>query len=331
MNFAVGALTIVAAAVRFYGLGHQGFWFDEANTALLVHFSPGQMIGLIPQTETTPPLYYGVAWVWARGFGYGEAGLRALSALAGVLTVPVASAAAARLISRRAGVITAALVACNPFLIWYSQEARSYALLVLLTAVALLAFAHARAAPTGRTLSLWVLASALALATHYYAAVAIAPQAAWLLFEHRSSRPVQVAVAIVALCGVAVIPLALSQNSTGHAGWIAHTSLGLRLAQIIPQFLIGTGAPARARAQVAWPWPWRWSGWGCWLTRAGPDERRAGLLAGGLALAGLRAQPGARGGRPRRPDHPQHHRRCCCRRRCWWPPAWPSGGRRWWG
>ena len=65
------ALTLLGAVLRFWGIGRQGFWFDEANTALLVHFSPGKMLGLIPQSESTPPLYYCIAWVWARVFGYG--------------------------------------------------------------------------------------------------------------------------------------------------------------------------------------------------------------------------------------------------------------------
>jgi hypothetical protein len=282
----VAGLTVLAAVLRFVGIGHQGFWFDEANTALLVHFSPGKMIGLIPQTESTPPLYYCIAWVWARVFGYGEAGLRSLSALAGVLTVPVAYGAAAKLLSRRAGLIAAALTACNPLLIWYSQEARSYELLVLLTGVALLAFAYARNDPQPRVLVAWVIASALALATHYYAVVAIVPQAAWLLVEHRTKRPVQVAVGVVALCGLALIPLALSQNATGHDSWIANSPLRLRLAQIIPQFLIGTGAPARkllkylaiALAMIAL---------GLLAIRARPDERRPALLAGGLTVGGF--------------------------------------------
>ena len=109
----------------------------------LVHHSPGQMLGLLPRTELTPPFYYCVAWVWARVFGFGEAGLRSLSALAGVATVPAAYAAARTLISRRAGWVAAALVACNPLLIWYSQEARSYAVLVLL---ATLSRVHLRSA-----------------------------------------------------------------------------------------------------------------------------------------------------------------------------------------
>ena len=123
---AVACLVALAAALRFYGIGHQGFWFDEANTAQLMQFSPGKMLGLISQSESTPPLYYCVAWVWARVLGDGEAGLRSLSAVAGVLAVPVAYAAGARLMTRRAGLIAAALTACSPLLIWYSQEARSY-------------------------------------------------------------------------------------------------------------------------------------------------------------------------------------------------------------
>jgi len=306
VTLAVLALTALAAVLRFYRLGHQGFWFDEANTAQLVHFSLGKMLGLIPQTESTPPLYYCVAWAWARVFGYGEAGLRSLSAVAGVLTVPVAYGAGARLVSRPrasgplgvqprlnrprashpAGLIVAALCACNPFLIWYSQEARSYALLVLFSALALLSFALVLDRPTPRHVALWVVCSALALATHYYAVVVVVPQAAWLLVRLRDDRAVQAGLAVVALCGLALIPLALSQHSTGHDSWIAHSDLGVRLRQIIPQFLIGTDAPARtllkflglALALV---------GLGLLgLRRRLPEGRRA-LLALGLAATGF--------------------------------------------
>jgi hypothetical protein len=95
-----------------------------------------------------------------------------------------------------------------------------------------------------------------------------------------------VAVALVGLCGLALVPLALSQNRTGHASWIAHFPLGERLGQIIPQFLIGTGAPAYAvleplaAAMVV-------AGLVLLALRAGAVERRAGLAMAGLAIAGL--------------------------------------------
>ncbi|HWF51332.1 MAG TPA: glycosyltransferase family 39 protein [Solirubrobacteraceae bacterium] len=281
----VGTATVAAAVLRFVRIGHQGFWFDEANTALLVHFSPGQMLGVLPKTESTPPLYYCVAWVWARVFGFRETGLRSLSAVAGVLTVPVAYAAGAKLISRRAGLIVAALVATSPLLIWYSQEARSYALVVLLTAGTLLTFAYALSDPTGRSLVAWAMACALALATHYFAVLAVAPEAAWLLVVHRRRRPVQAAVGVIALAGLALVPLAVSQQGTGNSNWIAHIPLPLRLGQVTPQFLLGFGAPAgrwlrgldavvviAAAALVGW--------------RGDRAERHGARLAAGIAVAG---------------------------------------------
>ncbi len=283
---AVAAITLLAAVLRFYRLGHQGFWFDEGNTALLVHFSPGKMLGLIPQTESTPPLYYCVAWVWARAFGYGETGLRSLSALCGVLVVPVAYGAGSKLISRRAGLIAAALTACSPLLIWYSQEARSYEMLVLLSSVSLLAFAYVLESPTSRRVAAWVIASALALATHYYAILAVVPEAAWLLWAHRSRRPAQVGVGLVGLCGLALIPLAIGQSGTGNASWIARAPLARRLGQVVPQFVSGFDGPAHpvleplaiamlvlAAVLVFW--------------RSDRSARRGALIAGGIALAGL--------------------------------------------
>ena len=76
---AVVFLTVLGASLRFAAIGRQGFWIDEAYTAQLVHLPLGKMFGLIPQTESTPPLYYSIAWVWTRLFGDTEAGLRSLS------------------------------------------------------------------------------------------------------------------------------------------------------------------------------------------------------------------------------------------------------------
>jgi len=283
---AVAAITLLAAVLRFYRIGHQGFWFDEGNTALLVHFSPGKMLGLIPQTESTPPLYYCVAWLWARLFGYGETGLRSLSAVCGVLVVPVAYGAGTKLISRRAGLIAAALSACSPLLIWYSQEARSYEMLVFLSSVSLLAFAHALAAPRPRVVAAWVLASALALATHYYAVLAVVPEAAWLVWVHRSRRAVQVGVGVVGLCGLALIPLAIGQSGTGNASWIAKAPLGRRLGQVVPQFASGFDGPAHS---VLEPLAIAMLVLAAVLvfTRSEAEPRRGALIAGGIALAGL--------------------------------------------
>jgi hypothetical protein len=215
-----------------------------------------------------------------------EVGLRSLSALVGVLAVPMAFAAATKLVSRRAGLIAAALVAFNPYLIWYSQEARAYSLAVLLTAASLLAFAYARSDPSPRHMALWVVASGLALSTEYYAILVILPEALWLLYLHRRRRAVWAGMAVLAVWGAPLLWFAISQNGTGHASWIAPIPLGPRLGQIIPQFLVGYGGPAltvlQRVAEAA-----ALIGVVLLFTRTERPARSGALLAGGIALLGL--------------------------------------------
>jgi mannosyltransferase len=282
----VAALVVLGAALRFYGLNHQGLWYDEATSDFLVRHALGQMLGLLPATESTPPLYYILAWFWTRIFGTGEAGLRSLSALFGVLLIPVAYALGKAAVTRRVGLVLAALVAFNPMLIWYSQEARSYSLLTLMTGLALLALVWALRTPEPRTFALWALASSLVLTTHYYAILLVAPMALWLLVQHGRRRGAQIAVAAVTACGAALIPLALSQNATHHDQWISRHPLGLRLSQILPQVVIGPSAPDRvllkfigfAAGAVALV---------LLAARADPVERRPGAQAAALVAIGF--------------------------------------------
>jgi len=282
----VVALTVLAAVIRFYRIGHQGFWYDESISALLAHFPLGEMFRLLPRSESTPPLYYCIAWVWVRVFGDGEAGLRSLSAVAGVATVPVMYALGARLSSVRTGLIVAALAACNPLLIWYSQEARAYELLVLLSAASLLAFTYLLERPTPRSAAAWAILSALALTTEYYAILVVIPAALWLLYRHRRSRPVQFAIGGVVAVGLALIPLAIRENENRLSHWIAHASLARRIKEIVPQFVIGFGSPAY---DVLEPLAFALAVLGVvlLLTRSDRLERPGAYLAGAIALGGL--------------------------------------------
>src|ERR1700722_11839628 len=227
----VGLLTVVAAVARFTRLGHQSYWYDEAHTVWLVHFSFTKMLSLLPSTETSPPLYFVLAWIWAHLFGYGETALRSLSALAGVATVPVAYLAARQLFSRRIGMVAAALTATSPLLVWYSQEARSYSLMVLLTAIALLAFAHVRQRPTRGWMIVWSVAATLAIYTHYYAALVVVPQGVWLFVRHRPLRLVRFGVEGMVACCLPLVVLLVRQLLFLGAGtnWINAIPLTRRL------------------------------------------------------------------------------------------------------
>jgi len=294
----LGGIVLLGAIVRFATLDLQSYWYDEAVTVSLVEMNLGDMLDRVPESESTPPLYYVVAWLWAKVFGTGEVGLRSLSAFAGTAFVPVAYAAASRLAGARVGLVAAALAALNPILVWYSQEARAYALVLLLAGLSFLFFCRLLTGDMRRRMLVaWAVASALALATHYFAAFLVAAEGVWLLASAANRRPVAVALAGVGAVELALLPLLLHQRSLALADFIDETSLAYRLARTPKQFLVGFDAPGEVVTAVVAGLLVLLGAWLLW-SRGDERERRAariGLGVGGtllvapvlLALAGV--------------------------------------------
>jgi 4-amino-4-deoxy-L-arabinose transferase-like glycosyltransferase len=235
---AIVAITAIGAILRFATLGSQSYWVDEATTVHEMHVSFGALLHQVRVNETTPPLYFVLAWLWAKIFGTGEVGLRSLSALLGTAVIPITYLCGRELISRWAGLVAAAFAAVSPFLIWYSQEARSYMLFATLCGLSLLFFARARRVPSTRNIGLWALFSALAVTSHFFAGFLVAPEGVWLLISIRT-RAVLIADAVVAGVQVAVIPLAVSD--THHPlSWIQTFPLSVRIQQIPVDFGLST-------------------------------------------------------------------------------------------
>jgi uncharacterized membrane protein len=286
----VAGLTALAAVLRFATLGVQSYHHDEIVTASrILRDGFGHAMNAVGFSESAPPLYYALAWCWTQLTGTGEFGLRSLSALAGVATVPVAYLIGIELRGRRAGLMAAALVAVNPLLLWYSQEARAYALLVLLGAASLLYCVRALRHGRRRDFTLWGIASGLALATHYFALFPIAAEAIWLLWRRgRASTP---GLGIVALFGLALAPLAVHQMSIGHAEWISNFTLGHRLWETAATFVSGETSDIIARPQrpalAVVPLALALAGLGLIAVRGERSERRAAAIPLSVALAAV--------------------------------------------
>jgi mannosyltransferase len=234
----VAGLTLLAAGLRLATLDVQSYHHDEIVTASRVlRGSFGHAMDVVGFSESAPPLYYALAWLWVQIVGTGEFGLRSLSALAGIATVPVVYLIGLELRGRRAGILAAALVAVNPMLVWYSQEARGYSLLALFGAAALLYFVRALERGRRNDIVGWGVMSALALATHYFAIFPIVFEGAWLLW--RRGRMAAVGAGIIVATGIGLAPLAIHQTLQGHADWIGDHSLGHRLWEVAATFAVG--------------------------------------------------------------------------------------------
>ena len=186
-----------------------------------------------------------------RVFGDSEAAVRSLSAVIGTATIVLAFEIGRRLATARVGLVLAALVAFNPLLVWFSQEARPYMLLVLLSGGSFLLFCEALRKPTVKLLAGWAVVSGLAFATHYFAGLVILPEAAWLVYRARPLRRVLVAVGGFAIVPLALAPLVAEQGQVQDYSFVKGEALVTRIAAQVPkQWLVGYDAPLETATAI---------------------------------------------------------------------------------
>lgn len=237
----VVGLTLIGAIVRFATLNVSSIELDESATLILVRHGFGGMLSRIAHGESTPPLYYYLVWVWTRVFGAGTVGFRSMSALIGTLTIPVMYLAG-REVSPRAGVWAALLTTVNPSMFFFSQEARTYGLLVLFSAAAFVAWQRTLREPSRRHLAAWALLSGMALLAHYFAAFLFVSEAAILIWR-LGFRRVWAPAGAVVLVGLALSPLAYAQRTKNKTSWIEELPLARRVAESIKMFTVGVYGP----------------------------------------------------------------------------------------
>ena len=281
----LAGIVVFGALLRFATLSTQSLWADEGFTAQIAGHSLSSAVSLVPHTESTPPLYYALAWVWAHVFGSSPFALRSLPALLGTLTVAAVFWAGVPLLGRRAALGAAALTAVSPIMVWYSQEARSYALLALLCVLALGFFVRALTQERRAWILGWAACSAAALATHYFAVFPLAAEAAWLLVRLRGRRQLLAALALPAVVGLALLPLVLYQKAHVPRPWTATVTVLDQVEATGQSFLVGiTWTPVIHRAGVAVLTLAALGAVIALVRRGGDDERRAGLGLAALAI-----------------------------------------------
>jgi mannosyltransferase len=177
----------LAAGLRFYAIGAQSLWYDEGNSARIAERSV-QLIIEGAAGDIHPPLYYIALRFWRALFGSSEAALRALSAAANLGSVVLTYALGRDLFDRRTGWLAAALLAIAPFAVYYSQEARMYALLALCASLSTWALARWHALPNRRFGSLFVLATAAGLWVQYAYPFVMLAQGLWTLARCAEQR-----------------------------------------------------------------------------------------------------------------------------------------------
>jgi mannosyltransferase len=186
-KFILGVMLLSALALRLYRLEAQDIWGDEAFSIFLSQ-QPLNVV-IAGASDTHPPFYPFLLFLWLKLVGTHAFATRALSALIGTLVVPLMFVLAKRVTApRRVAWFAVLFATISPLLVYYSQETRMYELVAIL-ALASTYFA-ARFVQVRRVQwdGAYVLATALAIYTHYSAFFVVAAQNLFALVMLRRQR-----------------------------------------------------------------------------------------------------------------------------------------------
>jgi 4-amino-4-deoxy-L-arabinose transferase-like glycosyltransferase len=204
-------LTVIGLFLRFYNLGYNSLWLDEASTYTISVKSLADIWQTTASGEFNPPLFYWIEHVMLM-LGNSEAILRFVPAMVGVLTIPLIYFVGKEFMDRNVGIISAAVFTFSPFLIDYSQEARAYSMMLFFVAFAMIFYLKALKDNRIRNWVLFGLLSALAFWSHFYAFAIIASLvlfalAAQVMDIRRNMRKIGMVVLSAVVFSVVCLPL----------------------------------------------------------------------------------------------------------------------------
>lgn len=203
-------ITILATFLRFFALGSESIWLDEAYSIIESHLS----IQGIAASSNQPPVYFWILRVWIDLFGTSEVALRSLSAIFGVFSVVAIYFAGTALLNKKAGLFSAFIASFAVFAIVHSQDARAYSLLMLLSTLSYWFFIEIFQKDEKKCYIAYTVVSVLLIYTHFFGLFIIASQVLFYLifikkfFSQRLKYIIPLAIFIVS-----IIPLFLLLNN----------------------------------------------------------------------------------------------------------------------
>lgn len=189
----------LGALLRVNPLTDRSFWFDEAFFWRLSQFPAREIVARVGQ-DSYPPLYPLALKAWGELFGWTPCAIRSLSVLCGLVSIaagylfsleafgPLADdpSPGRRRCATRIALVAAAMIAVNPFQARYAEEARVYAMGVMLALCSSWALLRAIRVKSFFAWAGYVAFTLAFLYTHYFALLSVFSQAAFIATLHLS-------------------------------------------------------------------------------------------------------------------------------------------------
>lgn len=213
----------LSAAVRMPGVYGRPFWEDEvASARIVVEPSFLAMLHRVVQTESTPPLWYAVAWLVHQA-GIPVQGERILSVAFGALFAAAVVGLAHRFVALPLATVAGVMVALGGEFVLHGAELRAYELLAFLSVALGYCVLRLLEQPSRRWEAALAATVGAGCLTHYFFAFSVAAVLAWLWLDG-GARQIRRRGTVAVLAGGAVAapwaPFMLIQYHQGRFRWI---------------------------------------------------------------------------------------------------------------
>lgn len=180
VTWQVAAVTALGLLLRLLALSDKALWLDEIWSVRTAQLSWTGFAYTLVHQDPNMSAYHVLLRYWMR-LGASEAALRALSVLFGIAALPLVYLLGRKVSSHFTGITASLLFAINAFSIQWSQEIRSYSMLVFLVTASSLLFLTALEKQSSIWWVLYITTSTLAVYTHLFACLVIAAHALALI------------------------------------------------------------------------------------------------------------------------------------------------------
>ena len=160
-------ILLIGTVLRIYDLGTESLWIDEAISMLWAKQSPSHIMARAA-LDVHPPLYFVILHYWINLFGDSEFSARLLSAIIGIISIFMIFKVGSLIFGSDVGLLSAFIMATSVFHIWYSQDARAYSLLVLMSLLSIFFFIQLYRRKSRRDSIGYIVFSCLLIYTHYF-------------------------------------------------------------------------------------------------------------------------------------------------------------------
>ncbi len=226
---ALVAIIFAGAFLRLTALNRQSLWFDEVDVVVRAQQPLETVLRTFVAEGENGPLYNILLALWVRLAGVSEIAVRFPSAVAGTLAIPLIYLLGRRLVGSSTGLVAAGLLAISPYHVWYSQEAKMYALVVLLALASSVCLVEALERNHRLWWAAYAVVTTLLFYTHVATVLVFVAQSLYVVLSRRAWRGRErgwlIAAAVLTLPYLPIALWALRVVGGGVQTWQPDVSL----------------------------------------------------------------------------------------------------------